>query len=406
MAEASESLNILVSGGAESAGLATVRALLRRGHKVLATATDAAGALAIRQIGALPVYPDLSRPSEVLSVLQMAKADVLVHAAPQDLGGAPQADIDHALRAERVLDATRAVMAAAAEHGVKRVISLSFAYLYDSSQGAASEGDHDIHDDQYAPMLAAEAALLNSDLNGFVIRAGYIYGGNSSSTTALANLIKQSRRLPGGVQEASWIHEDDLGAAIAILVEAEGSEIINVAGNRAYSPNAFASALSQSMGLGEDPRFAPAGFFSRLRQKSLRDKLLEREVVIDSSRMRENFGWQPAHDSIESGMNATALVWRMGEAAAADDFYNVYDDKATEAIAAMESGLALPAVVVPEKAPPAEDVAAPKPTPTKADPPPSSDGPTPWSEDEAKREERRRKALERKAKRAAKSGGG
>ena len=407
MAEANQSLNVLVTGGAESAGLATVRALLKQGHKVVATACDADGALAIRQLGALPVYPDLGRASEVQSIFEFAKADVLVHAGPQFYGGVPHASSDYAAYTDQLVAFTSSVVQAAVKHGIRRVVSLSFAYLYDAHD-AAKEGDHDAHDSDYAPMLAAEAALRESGLNGFIVRAGYIYGGNSASTTALADSIKRSRRLPAGMQPASWIHEDDLATAIVTLLETDsdvsGVEIINAADDTPRSPNDFAVTTCAALGLSA-PSFASAGFLSMLRQTTFRDKLLEREIVISSAKLKDSFGWQPRHGNVESGLDATALVWRMKDATEPDDFYNVYDDKAAEAIDSFAYDIALPEPVAVAEKPVAAKAAAPQAAPVKAAAPPASDGPTPWNEDEAKREERRLKALERKAKRAAKSAG-
>ena len=402
MAEETNSMNILVTGGAEGVGLATVSALLHRGHKVAATACDAGGALAVRLAGALPVFPDLGRASEVRSILRLTKADAVVHAGPQFCGGVPHASSEYAAYTDQLIDFTAAVVEAAKQHNVKRVVSISFAYLYEAGRGAAKEGDHDVHDSDYAPMLLAESLLRESGLSGYIIRSGYIYGGHSVDTAALADSIKRSQRLPAGTQPASWIHEDDLASAIVAVLESDGAisgmEIINAADDRPISPNEFSAALSHALGLSE-PGFAASGFLSMLREKSLREKLLEREIVIDSSAIRERFGWQPKHGNVESGLEATALVWRMKDAVVAEDFYN-YDDEAAAAIAALESGAALPAPVVAEPEPspkPAE--AVPEPSPVKTAPPPS-DGPTPWNEDDAKREARRRKALERKAKRA------
>ena len=221
MAEASTPLNVFVTGGSEDVGLATVRALLKRGHKVAASACGAEGALAIRQAGALPVYPVHSRASEVLSILQLAQADVLVHTLPQFCGGAPQANVDYAARAAELGHINNGVVQAAASHGVKRIVALSFGYLYDSGHGAALEGDQDTHEGDCAPMLAAEATLKDSGLNGYIVRAGYIYGGNNPTTNKLADAVKASKRLPAGARAASWIHEDDLAAAIVSLVEAD-----------------------------------------------------------------------------------------------------------------------------------------------------------------------------------------
>lgn len=409
MAEATNPLNILVTGGAEGAGLATARLLLRRGHKVAATACDSEGALALRMAGALPVFPDLSRASAILSVLRMFKAEAIVHAGPQYYGGAPHFSDANAAHSDQLVDFTAAVSEAAKKHGVKRLVSLSFGYLYAADSGAAKEGDRDAGDGDYEPMLGAETLARESGLAGYILRSAYIYGGNSADTAALAKAIKGSQRLPAGALPASWIHEDDLASAIALLIEAEeetdGVETINAAAKVNATPNEFCQALSDALGL-HAPGFASAGFLSMLRERTLRDKLLEREIILDSTQLRERFAWQPWHERLESGLDATALVWRMKDAVAAEAFYG-YEDAAAAAIKSFAYDVALPEPVAAEESPAAvEAEAKPEPAAIQASPPPPSDGPTPWNEDDAKREERRRRALERKAKRAAKGAGG
>ena len=406
MAEATTALSILVIGGAEGAGLATTRALLRRGHKVAATACDSDGALAIRMAGALPVFPDLSRASAILSALRMTKAEALIHAGPQYFGGAPHASDAYA-GGDQLVEYAEAVTEAATEHGIKRVVSLSFGYLYEAGPGAAKEGARDVHDGDYAPMLRAESSLRGSGLRGFIVRGGYIYGGASAETAALAEAIKSSRRLPAGGSSASWIHEDDLAAAIVALVEGEsdaaGVETINAAAAETATPDEFCAALCQALGLNE-PSFAARGFLSRLREETLRDKLMAREALIDSSQIRERFGWRPRHERLESGMEATALVWRMKDALEPEAYYG-YEDEARAAIQSFAYEAALPEAAAIEEEPAMQATAEAKPEPVKAAPPPPSAGPTPWNEDEAKRDERRRRALERKAKRAARTAG-
>lgn len=412
MAEAQQSLNVFVTGGSESAGLATVRALLRRGHQVVATACGAEGALAIRLAGALPVYPDLSRASEVRSNLALAKADAVVHAGPQYFGGLPHSAQDVIAESDQLLSFTSAVVQAAASYGVQRFISLSFGYLYQAAQSPAKEGDSDARDSDFAPLLEAEAAVRDSGLNGFILRSAYIYGGNSVPTAALATAIKQSRRLPSGAKPASWIHEDDLAAAIVNLLEAEGDingmGTINAADDAPCSPDEFVEATCAALGLSA-PGFAGDSFLAGLRQQTFRDKLLDRAVVINSDALRDRFAWHPRYGSLESGLEATALTWRMKDAVAADEFYS-YQDEAAQAIAsfAYDTALLAPSAVEEQPAAPAAQAEATveEAAPVMAAAPPPSDGPTPWNEDDAKREERRRKALERKAKRAARQSGG
>ena len=398
-----------MTGGSEGVGLAVVKMLLHNGHHVVATASSSAGALTIRHTGALPVFPDLTRESEVLSTLRMAKADVVVHAAPQVFGGAPQTDFDYEAHADWLVDSTNAVVHAAGKNEVDKIISISFGYLYEGHHGEASNEDaHTVHDDGYSSMLKAEAAVLDGGVQGYVIRAGYIYGGNSHSTDKIASVIKNSRPVHSGTQSASWIHEDDLASAIVAIVEADAdentvAEIINVADDHPQSPNDFANALAEVLGL-SSVGFASSGFMTVLRGETFRDKLLEREFNLDTSTIKEKYGWQPEHTSISSGLEATALSWRMNEATDLTEMYSVYEDKAAIAIEARKDGLALPAEVQ-EEAPAEEQPVAEKKAPVKAAPPPPSDGPAPWNEDEAKREERRLRALERKRKRAEKQGG-
>ena len=406
MADETTKLSVFITAGAESAGLAIARACAAAGRRVTATASDSPGAMAIRQAGALPVYPDLCRESELRSALRMCQADVVVHAAPQILGGVPQADVDHESAGGRLLMMAEALAAACQAAGVKQVIALSYAWLYDSSHGESKEGSHDLHDSDFAHLLSAEAALQNSDLNGFVLRSGCIYGGKSAGTLALAEDIKRSRALPDGDHPASWIHEDDLAAAVLALMalESAGMQIVNAAADSAHSPNDFAIALSETLGLGA-PDFRRGGWRTILRGETMRDKLLNREVRINSGVLGELTGWRPRHADIRAGLDAAALVWRMQDAVNPRDYYERYEDKAAAAIDARQSGIAIAAPVVEEQAPAKAEAVERKPAPVKAAPPPS-DGPTPWNEDEAKREERKRKALERKAKRAAKRAGG
>ena len=392
MAEQTEGLRVLVTGGDSSAGLAAVKALQANGQRTTATASDAAGALAIRQLGALPVFPDLQRSSEIGSILRMARVDAILHASAQAVLGLPQVEIDPAAGA-RILTQTQAVARAAEQHGINRLVALS----------AGQPGEQ---------LQAAESALLASGLRGYILRAGYVYGGNSCATATLADRIKRSQTPPSGAKPASWIHEDDLAAAMLTLLHSElpsdGMTIVTASDDSRCTPDDFAIALAESLGLGA-PRFARAGWLSMLRQPTAAEQRLAKENLLESRQLREAFGWAPQHASLASGLEATTLTWRMNDSLRAADYYEIYIDEAAEAIAKRESGAGLPAPVVEAPTPVVEAAtaaeAAPEPAKAAA-PPPSSDGPTPWNESETKREERRRKALERRAKRAARRAGG
>jgi len=409
MADDKKILNVFVTGGSEGVGLAVTKALLHKGHKVFATTSDADGALAIRRAGALPVYPDLTRAGEVLSALRMAEADVIVHAAPQVLGGVPQADFDYKSHTDWLVDSTNAVVEAAGQNEVNKIVSISFGYLYDGHHGDASTEDtHMVHDSAYDSMLQAEAAVLDGGIDGYVVRAGYIYGSTSHGTSNLVESIMASQSIYEGNQPTSWIYESDLADAIVTLVEAESdddtlAEIVNVASDETSTPNDFTTALGESLGI-VGLNFSTPYLMTILRGETLRDKLLAREVVLDTSKIKTKYGWQPQHATIASGLDAAALIWRMSDATTVAEYYDNYEDKAGDAILALKSGqaLQLPVEVVKEE-PVKEKAVVEKKAPVKAAAP-AVDGETPWTDDEAKKEARRLKALERKRKRAEKKG--
>lgn len=408
MADEKTPLNIFVTGGSTSAGLATVKALVRNGHKVVATTTNADGARAIRNAGALPAYPDLTREGEILSAMRMANADIVVHAAPQKFGQIPQANFDYVGKAQWLVDSTNAVVSAAGRNEVNKIISISFGYLYDVHHGeSATEDGHVVHGKEYEPMLHAEAAVLDGGIDGYVIRAGYIYGGNSMGTTSISEVIRNGHSVPSGKHHAAWVHEDDLAQLIVKLVEAESdkdtlAEIINAADDHPQTPDAFAQLLGNETGITALSYASSGGIMTLIRGETLRDKLLAREISLDSTKARQKYGWKPQYASAEAGMDATSLIWRATEATVYDD--HDYVDKAAEAIAALESGiaLALPEEVEEEAPAKVEEKPKPAPKPQASKPAEEPDGPTPWSESEDAMEERRRKALERKKARAEK----
>ena len=138
MAEAKKQMSVFVTGGAEDVGLAAVRALLKRGHKVIASACTSDGALALRLAGALPVYPDLGRASEVLKLAANGRGKTRSSTRFPNSAAACRIRARPTPRVrDQLVRFTEAVAEAAAQHGVQRIVSLSFGYLYEGGHGAA-----------------------------------------------------------------------------------------------------------------------------------------------------------------------------------------------------------------------------------------------------------------------------
>ena len=145
----------------------------RRGYKVVATtANGTEGALKIRDLGAIPVYPDLTRAGELRSVMLMSRADVVVHFAAGDINGPAQHALDYETLAEKVRLSTAALVQAAGDIGAKRVILPGFSFLYGNTGDTLADEDSDIRTDSafFADAAAAEALVLDGVSPGLIER--------------------------------------------------------------------------------------------------------------------------------------------------------------------------------------------------------------------------------------------
>ena len=82
---------IFVTNGTNAVGMALVQQLVAAGYKVTAgTDLGSDGAFALRDAGAVPVYPDMTRASNLFSLMLMAKAEIVVNTVVEAVNGLPQ----------------------------------------------------------------------------------------------------------------------------------------------------------------------------------------------------------------------------------------------------------------------------------------------------------------------------
>lgn len=309
-------LSIFITGADNGAGLALVSAASKRGYKVIGTTTRGTeGARRIRQMGGIPTYPVLTRGGELRSMMQMAKPDVVVNCAPQDLGGVPQVRQDYDTAANDLLISTQTIAAVAAQVGAKKLIHLSYAALYGDTSSPATE-EHEVHAENalFDAALQAEAAVLDGAVPGYIVRAGTIFGGWHEPTRQLAEMITAGRGVIAAHHPTAWVHEDDLAQALLLLVEAdvEAGSIFNVALETHASPDEFAKVFGTEFGPGEPSKLSP--FTLPLRTNELQRELVELHTEVDSSKAREVLGWEPQYPTLTAGVDRTLLVWRAAEA--------------------------------------------------------------------------------------------
>jgi nucleoside-diphosphate-sugar epimerase len=304
--------SILITGASEGAGLALLRELVRRGHKVTGTTTSSEGAARIRRVGGLPANIQLDKTGEVQGILQATQVEIVVHLAASYINEVPQhqADVAPAIAA---LEATDEIVIAAGRAGVKRIILGSFAFLYGDAHGEVDESAPISREIALFQSAAhAETAVLDGGIPGYVVRSGYSYGGNSTALRALENALVRGYSVPEGKHVTAWVHEDDLAAALVLLVEqpAEGealANIFNVADDTPASPDQFIEEFGNAVGTGKPDTLLP--FLAPFRTTATQRALLATSVRMNTSKIRA-LGWKPHYPNRTNGFDRALSQWR------------------------------------------------------------------------------------------------
>jgi nucleoside-diphosphate-sugar epimerase len=176
---------IFITNGTNAVGLSLVRQLVAAGYTVTAgTDLGSDGAFEIRAAGGVPVFPEMERASNLRSLMLMSKADIVVNTVLEVVNGLPQYLINWRDYLPMIEEGTQAVVAAAGQAGVKRLIHVSAAFAYGDQHGATvDESTHlDTSNPLFAAISQAEAAVLDGAIPGYVLRAGYIYGANARAS--------------------------------------------------------------------------------------------------------------------------------------------------------------------------------------------------------------------------------
>jgi nucleoside-diphosphate-sugar epimerase len=313
MAEEKQVLNIFVTDAGQGIGLAALTEAVRRGHKVVgATGQGTVGANRIRRAGGLPVYPDLTRESALYSALMMAKADVIINAAPQVLNGIPFYRQDYAALADWLKSSTNALIGAAGRADIKRIIQLSSALIYGDTHSEAVSEDYHAHGHSLLSRVFAEVEdmIFDGGIPVYALRTGYIYGSLESSAE-VAKLLRAGKALPKGHHKTAWVHEDDVATAALNIAELEADKAIeniyNIAGDENLTLGQFIDAFGRQIGIGEPTTLS--GFGLQFGSSAEQRELLEMGILLDTSKARNELNWKP-QTSIDAGLDKMMLRWR------------------------------------------------------------------------------------------------
>ncbi|MCX4473421.1 UDP-glucose 4-epimerase [Micromonospora sp. MW-13] len=201
------------------------------------------------------------------------------------------------------------VFAAAADHGVKRLVFASSASVYGDPQKLPMHEDDRL--DPLTPYCISKRAgedLLafyqrSKGLNWIALRFFNVYGPGQKPTAYYTSVINHFvKRLKNGEppvidgkgeQSMDFIHVHDIARSVVAAMEAEqGNVPVNIGTGLDTSVAALAEILIKAVGVDVEPQFNP------------REVLVSRRAA-DITRAREVLGWEP---TIAVGDGMTDLI--------------------------------------------------------------------------------------------------
>jgi nucleoside-diphosphate-sugar epimerase len=274
-------MNVLLTGSTGYIGSAVLRALLARGHDVLAAVRSERSAEAARVAGAEPVLVDLTDVPRVAALLR--SVDGAIHLAASDE--------DAARLDDSVIDAV-----------VESFGGTPKPYVHTSGVWLWGAGADLTEDAPFAPpalvrwRLGTEARLLASDVRTSVVAPGLVYGrggGIPAGVVADGKRDDDGALLLVGDGEQHWttVHVDDLADLYVLVLESAqpGGYYLGVNG---HNPTAREIAEAVSARVAPEPAEASR---QRLGTAFADALLLDQQASGVKARA---LGWRPTRPSV------------------------------------------------------------------------------------------------------------
>jgi len=256
-------MRVFVAGASGAIGRQLVPQLIENGHEVIGTYRTLGNADRLRALGARPVELDLLDGDAVRKAVLDAEPDAIVHQATAlaDLRDFKHFDRSFALTNRLRTEGTDALLAAAREAGVQRIVAQSYASPRYIRAGGVVKTEDDLVDPNPVPaMRETYAAMRHLDeavtqAGGIALRYGGFYG---DAGDAMPEPVRK-RQFPivgdgGGV--TSFIHLFDAAAATILALEHDGPAIYNIVDDEPAPVREWLPFLASVLGA-KPPRRVP-----------------------------------------------------------------------------------------------------------------------------------------------------
>jgi nucleoside-diphosphate-sugar epimerase len=300
-----DTLRIFIAGATGAVGRHLVPMLVERGHHVTGTTRSRADEL--RAAGAEPVLVDPLDAAALRDAVVAARPDVVVHqlTALAGLGMGRNFDKSFAMTNRLRTEGTDNLIAAAKAAGARRLVWQSYAGWPYARQGGPVKTEDDPLDPEppadaretLAGMRYLEAAVMNSGLEGYVLRYGGFYGPGTSIDRGgeHAELVRKRRFPIGGDGSGVWsfVHIVDAAEATVAAIEGGRPGVYNIVDDDPAPVSEWLPTLARQLSA-PAPRRLPA-WLVRLAAGQQSLSLMTRVRAATNAKARRDLGWQPAH---------------------------------------------------------------------------------------------------------------
>jgi nucleoside-diphosphate-sugar epimerase len=256
-------MKVFVAGASGAIGAPLVCQLVEGGHEVIGTTRSTEKAERLRALGAEPVVLDLLDPKAVRAAVVAARPDAIVHQATALSGVTNLRNPDRIFAMTNRLRAegTDALLAAARDTGVRRVVAQSYTSWPYAREGGPIKTEQDRLDPTPVSSMRETLAAIRhleqvvTAAGGIALRYGSFYG---SPQDAQIELVRKRRFPIVGNGDGIWsfVHLEDAASATVLAVERGGAGIYNVVDDEPAPVREWLPALAEALGA-KPPRRVP-----------------------------------------------------------------------------------------------------------------------------------------------------
>jgi nucleoside-diphosphate-sugar epimerase len=302
-------MRVFITGATGAIGTPLVTQLLDRGHQVIGTTRTPAKAEALRSRGAEAVELDLLDRRAVWEAVAAAEPEAIVHQATALAGLSDFKHFDRSFAMTNRLrtEGTDALLAAAAEAGVRRFVAQSYtSWPYAREGGPVKTEDDRLDPDPATQMRESLAAIRHLeecvvDFGGIALRYGGFYG---SPADAQLELVRK-RRFPlvgDGAGIWSFVHLEDAAAATILAVERGETGVYNVVDDDPAPVRDWLPELATVLGA-KPPRRIPM-WLARLAAGESGVVLMTDTRGASNAKAKRELGWTLRFPSWREGFRA------------------------------------------------------------------------------------------------------